>query len=92
MKHLFTSGEIIYSKNKKILEQGVLTAESIAYETVDEDSWYTIQGEIDRKAAVVKFKIKSDFLDDFKFRYSIKILMQSDLVQAEWEEYEIEYT
>ena len=89
MKHLFASGEIIYFKNKKKLEQGLLIAETIEYDAVDEN--ILIVGEIDGKAVEVKFRIKNDLLDDFKFRYSIKILMQSELVQAEWEEYEVTY-
>lgn len=91
MKHLFASGEIIYLKNKRNLEQGILVAEYIDYDSVDEDNSYNAIGEIDGKPASVKFRLKKDIYDDIKFRYSIKILMQSDLLQAEWEDYEIEY-
>lgn len=91
MKHLFASGEIIYLKNKRNLEHGTLIAEYIEYDSVDESNTYNAIGEINGKAVSVKFRIKEDSYDDIKFRYSIKILMQSDLIQAEWKDYEVEY-
>ncbi len=92
MKHLFASGECIYLKNVKDLEQGKLVVEYLNYDDVTEDTIFEAVGVIDDKPAVVKFKIKNDGFEDIKFRYSVKILMQSDLIQADWESYEVAYT
>lgn len=89
MKHLFASGEIIYSKNTKKLEQGLFKADTLEYPGVSEGTVYEAEGTIEGKPAIVKFKIAESCYDELKFKAMIKILMQSELMEAEWEQYEV---
>ena len=91
MKHIFSSGELLYRKNVRELEEGKFTAESIEYDDVEQGIEYYAIGQIEDKKALVKFQIKEDECDELSFKYSIKILMQSDLIQADWKSYSIEY-
>ena len=91
MKHLFSSGEILYFKNEKKLDKGILKAETLSYDTVAEDTIYEAQGNIDERQVLVRFKIKESCCEELKFKAMIKILMQSELIQADWEFYEIEH-
>lgn len=90
MKHLFSSGEILYSQNVKKLEQGILKADTIQYGEVSEGVTYEVEGNIDERPVLVRFKIKEECYPELKFKATLKILMQSDLMDAEWEDYEIE--
>lgn len=89
MRHLFASGEYIHKKNIKRLEQGEFLAEYLEYDGIDKDTVYSAIGKIDGKDAVVKFKVNSDSYEEIKFKHSIRILMQSDIVISEWESYEV---
>lgn len=91
MRHIFASGEEIYHKNEKELDQGKITLKNIDYDVIDENTVFVAEGVYSERMVTLKFKIKSNSFDEIKFRYSVKILMLSDLVQAEWEYYEITY-
>lgn len=91
MKHIFTSGEEIYGRNKKKLEQDTFTIAHIEYENVTEETLFKAIGAIEDKQVCIEFKIKLDNFGDIKFRNSVKILMQSDLLQTDWEHYTITY-
>ena len=91
MKHIFASGEEIYHKNEKELDEGKVIIKNIDYELIDEETFYKAEGVIGEKAITIEFKIKASSFGEIKFRNSVKILMQSDLVQAEWEYYKITY-
>ncbi len=93
MKHLFATGEILYKKNVKALSEGDLIAESLEYEKVAENEEYTAVGTIRDKKVSVKFKINSDDYSsqNLIFKFTVKILMQSDLLIANWDNYIIEY-
>ena len=91
MKHLFASGEHIYSKNVKPLKQGVFIAEYLNYDDVKEDTVFEAVGSLGRKPAAVRFKISKESFEEIKFKHMVKILMQSDLMLADWEYYEINY-
>ncbi|MCX7709960.1 MAG: hypothetical protein N2484_08920 [Clostridia bacterium] len=90
MKHLFTSGEILYKKNVKKLEQGSFLADTLQYGEVGENTVFEAEGNIDDKPVIVKFTIKQSCCEELKFKSMLKILMQSDLMEAEWENYEIQ--
>jgi hypothetical protein len=91
MKHIFSTGEILYAKNAKKLSEGDLVAEHLHYDTVSEDSEFEVVGKLDEKPVSVKFRINRGFCDDLKFKFMVKILMQSDLLAADWEHYSICY-
>lgn len=91
MKHIFASGEEIYKKNIKELEHGTFIAKSISYENISEDTVFQAEGMIKDKPVLVEFKIKADHLGDIKFRHSVKILMQSDLMVSDWEFYKVNF-
>lgn len=91
MKHLFASGEHIYSKNVKDLKQGTFVAEYLNYDEVEEDTVYEAVGNIGKSPVSVKFKIAKESFQDIKFKHMVRILMQSDLILADWESYEITY-
>ncbi len=89
MKHLFTSGEVLYKKNNKFLKEGEFRAEGLAYDEVSQGALYEAHGVLNDRPAVIKFKLKGEFVDELHFKSKLKILMQSDLFLTEWEEYEI---
>jgi hypothetical protein len=89
MKHLFASGEILYKKNIKNLNEGNFIAEHLDYDNVSEDATYKAIGNLNNKPAVVEFKVKGECYDEIGFRFMAKILMQSDLFAADWEYYKI---
>lgn len=91
MKYIFSTGEILYKKNIKKLEQGNLEADHIKYDAIAEGSIYEIIGKLDDRLVSVKFKISKSCYQDLSFKNMVKILMQSDLVAANWEEYNISY-
>ncbi|MCX8129944.1 MAG: hypothetical protein N3I35_07590 [Clostridia bacterium] len=91
MKHLFASGEHIYKKNVKQLRDVSFEAEYLVYDEVAEDTEFEAVGRIEDKNVSVKFRIKGDSYSDIKFRHTVKILMQSDILLADWENYEIVY-
>jgi hypothetical protein len=91
MKHIFASGEEIYHKNEKELNEGRVVFKNIEYEFIDEETIYKAEGVIGERAAVIEFKLKLSGFGEIKFRNSVKILMQSDLIQAEWEYYKLKY-
>lgn len=89
MKHIFSSGEEIYKKNVKELEQGTFTAEYLNYDKVEEDTLFEAVGKLDSKPVSVEFRIRKDSFGDVGFRSNIGILMQSDIIVADWESYKI---
>ena len=91
MKHIFASGEEIYKKNVRELTEGTFTAKQIDYENIATDTVFEAEGTVNGKPAVVRFKVGGDSFPDIQFRFSLKIMMQSDLIQAQWESYEVEY-
>ena len=91
MKHLFASGEHIYNKNEKDLEQGKFVAEYLEYDEMSEDTMFEAIGSIDGKPASAKFKISKDSFGDIKFKHTVRILMQSDIFQSDWDGCEITY-
>lgn len=92
MKHLFSSGEIMYKKNEKKLPEGVLYGSHLEYEGVESDTMYECTGTLNEKDVKVIFSLSDDEFDGVKSRYVFKILMQSDIFLADWKSYEIVYT
>lgn len=89
MKHLFSSGETMYKKNQKELPEGLFLGESLEYEDVQPDTYFVCNGELNGKQAKIRFKISEEDYGSVKNRYDFRILMQSDILQANWESYEI---
>lgn len=92
MKHLFSSGEVMYKKNQKNLVEGLFTGEYLEYVNVESDTEFTCVGTLDEKKAVVFFSLMKSEFHDIKNRFSFKILMQSDLFISDWRSYTIKYT
>lgn len=91
MKHIFSTGEVLYKKNVKKLPEGELVAEYLVYETVAEDSEFAVTGLLDKKPVMVKFRLEQGNCEVLKFKHMVRILMQSDLLAADWECHSIEY-
>ena len=90
MKHIFSSGELLFKENKKELKEGVFVAEVLEYENVDENTLYTAYGKLNENEVTVKFKIGSDDYPNISFKSMVNILMQSDILRTNWSEYTIE--
>jgi len=90
MKYIFSTGEILYARNKKHLEQGLLEVECLYYTDISQYGEYEAVGTLNGVPATVKFKISQSSFADISFKHSVRILMQSDLLQAEWESYRVE--
>lgn len=91
MKHLFASGEVMYKNNVKQLSEGNFVAEFLNYDHVSHEIIFEAIGELESKPASVHFKLNKNGFEDIEFRHMIKILMQSDIFQADWEYYTIKY-
>ncbi|MDP4094137.1 MAG: hypothetical protein Q8920_12330 [Bacillota bacterium] len=89
MKHLFASGEHIYFKNVKQLEQGKLVVDHLIYDEIKENTLFEAVGTLEGNPVSVLFKIKGEAFADIKFKHTVKILMQSDLILVQWDYYEI---
>lgn len=89
MRHLFSTGEILHEKNKKKLSEGIFQGQFIEYEDLEPDTRYFCIGTIDGRGVKIRFKVSESSFQDIKSRHSLGILMQSDILEAEWERYEI---
>lgn len=90
MKHLFSSGEVMYKKNEKVLSEGTLSGTHLEYDNVEPDTNYICCGTLNGKNVKVSFTLSGDEFDDVKTRHNFRILMQSDILQAGWKNYRIE--
>ena len=84
MKHLFSSGEVLYKKNVKELSEGVLLGETLEYDGVEADYEFICNGSISDNPVNVRFLLSDDELDSVKMKFMFKILMQSDIFLAKW--------
>lgn len=91
MQHVFSSGEILYRQNIKELEEGSFTAEAIIYEQLDESTEFISLGTINNRKARVRFKLDSRGEEKVLYKKAMNILMQSDIFQALWKSFEIEW-
>ncbi|MCX7841864.1 MAG: hypothetical protein N2489_02160 [Clostridia bacterium] len=89
MKHYFASGEILYGKSQKELPEGTFKAEYLVYDAVGIDIEYEGIGTIGDCPVLVFFKISEESYPEIYFKNSVRILMQSDLLQADWKTYRI---
>jgi hypothetical protein len=90
-KHLFSSGEVMYGKNRKNLAEGTLTGEFLEYGEVEPGTEYICIGKLGMVDAQVSFELEENDFNDVKMRSALKILMQSDLFNAAWKRYTIKY-
>lgn len=90
-KYLFSSGEIMYERNRKQLAEGLFVAEFMQYADVAPGVEYICVGKLNDREAQIKFSLADDQLEHMKMKYVYNILMQSDLLNANWKEYEITY-
>lgn len=89
MKHLFSSGEVMYKKNQKELPEGLLSGETLEYDSVEEGSFFLCAGSLEGRPVKVRFSLSEDEFEDVRNRYMFRILMQSDILLAKWKAYEI---
>ena len=89
MEHLFTSGESMYKKNEKELAEGVFSGDFLEYSDILPETEFMCIGKLDGREARIKFIVSEDDFEAIQNRYSLKILMQSDILQAKWKRYEI---
>lgn len=88
-KHLFSSGEVMYQKNEKQLLEGILLGTALEYDDVTPDTRFVCSGTLNGKETRVRFMLAEAEFESIKNRYMFNILMQSDILLAEWENYEI---
>ncbi|MDI9515056.1 MAG: hypothetical protein GX384_03090 [Clostridiaceae bacterium] len=91
-KYLFSSGEVMFEKNLKQLEEGLFVAEFMRYADVGPDTEYICVGRLNDKEAEISFVLADDQLEHVKMKHTYNILMQSDLLNANWKEYRVSYT
>jgi len=91
MQHVFSSGEILYQQNTRDLDEGKFTADYIFYEEPVENTEYISQGIVNDKKARVRFRLDTSGEEKVQFKKTMNILMQSDIFQAQWKLYEIEW-
>ncbi|NLU31147.1 MAG: hypothetical protein GXX04_00795 [Clostridiaceae bacterium] len=91
-KHLFTSGEVMYEKNLKQLNEGLFKAEYMEYSDVGPDTEYICFGSLNDRKAQIIFSIADEHLENVRMKHSYNILMQSDLLSANWKSYRVTYT
>lgn len=89
MKHLFSSGEVMYRKNEKELPEGLLVGTCLEYDNVEKDSGFICHGTLDGRDAKVFFTLAEKDFEGVKNRHTLRILMQSDVLLASWKSYEI---
>lgn len=90
-KHLFSSGEVMYKKNQKSLAEGLLVGECLQYGDVEPGTEYICMGRLDSRDAQVHFVLDDDDFKDVKIRHTFRILMQSDILSANWKRYIIRH-
>jgi len=81
-RHLFTSGEIMYEKNRKQLKEGLFIAEYMEYDDVCQETEYICGGKLNGMDAEIRFRLTDDQLEYVRMKNAYKILMQSDLLNA----------
>jgi hypothetical protein len=91
MQHVFSSGEILYQQNKKELDEGNFTAETILYEDIMEDTEFICTGSVNGKKVRVRFHLSSGGAERVLFKKTMNILMQSDILQAKWDRYILDW-
>lgn len=91
MQHVFSSGEILYQQNIRELEEGKFTAETIFYDNITEGLEYESLGDINGRKARIRFRLDDSSEEKVLFRKTLNILMQSDIIQARWENYHVEW-
>lgn len=90
MERLFSSGEILYKKNQKKLEEGLFIGEKLACpDDITPDTRYVCRGTLNGEDSELHFKVHEEELENIITRHKFGILMQSDILQAKWGEYEI---
>lgn len=90
MRHIFSSGEILYKENIRELDEGNLVAECLVYDNIQENQ-YICLGSIDGRQAKIRFRLNQAGEKKVLSRQGMNILMQSDIFRSEWEKYEIEW-
>lgn len=90
-KHLFTSGEKMYGKNRKQLKEGLFVAEYIEYGEFSPETEYICVGKLNGRNAAVRFSLADDQLELIGMKHAYNILMQSDILGAKWKSYSITY-
>ncbi len=89
MKHLFSSGEVMYKQNEKELPEGLLAGQSLEYDSVEPDTYFLCSGTLSNRSVKVRFNLSEDDFEGVKSRHAFRILMQSDILLAKWKSYEI---
>ncbi|MGI6124569.1 MAG: hypothetical protein ACOYIG_10385 [Acetivibrionales bacterium] len=89
MKHLFSSGEAMHKKNVRELSEGVFEGEYLEYDKVDLDTKFFCSGVINNKKVRLSFTLSELGYEDVSGRLNFGILMQSDILLAEWKDYEL---
>jgi len=91
VRHIFSSGEVLYKENVRELDEGKLVAECLVYDDIQENIEYICLGSIDGRQARIRFRLSQAGENKVLSRHSMNILMQSDVFKSEWEKYEIEW-
>ncbi|MCX7773142.1 MAG: hypothetical protein N2376_08535 [Clostridia bacterium] len=92
MKHLFSSGEVMYQKNEKQLAEGVFKGDYLEYDEVEPNTSFKCVGKLDEQPAEIAFMLSDEDFDGVKSRYMFRILMQSDIFLSNWKSYKVSFT
>ncbi|NMA67631.1 MAG: hypothetical protein GX957_15605 [Clostridiaceae bacterium] len=92
MEYLFSSGEILHKNNRKTLAEGIFEGEKIAYDqNIQPDDYFSCTGTLNGKKAIIKFMICESEFEYIKMRMEYRVLMQSDILQSKWKDYNISF-
>lgn len=89
MTHLFSSGEILNRQNEKALPEGKFIGETLEYDVPAPDTQFACHGAIDGRSVTVRFRLDEASSQHVQFRKMLGILMQSDVFEGIWTEYEV---
>ncbi len=89
MTHLFSSGEILNHQNEKSLPEGHFAGDTLEYDVPAPDTLYACHGVIDGREVTIRFRLDEASSQHVLFRKMLGILMQSDVFEGVWTEYEI---
>jgi len=79
----------MYKKNQKELPEGLLTGSSLEYDKIDLNTEFFCFGELNNRNVKVSFTLSESDFNNIEIRHICGILMQSDILLAEWKDYKI---
>jgi len=79
----------MYQKNQKELPEGLLKGNYLEYDKIDFNTEFFCFGELNKRNVKVTFTLSESGFKNIDNRHICGILMQSDILLAEWKDYKI---